>query len=69
MTTKFSSSAPLLTVTEVAEMFSIGRQTVAKWIHDGDLRGFKIGGSFRVRLEDVDAFVSDNEQKRAAVSA
>jgi excisionase family DNA binding protein len=60
----FASSQPLLTITETAKLFNIGRQSVARWIHDGSLRAIKIGGSVRIRVEDVDAFISDNERKR-----
>jgi excisionase family DNA binding protein len=63
----FSSSQPLLTITETAKLFRVGRQTVAKWIHDGSLRALKIGGSVRIRVEDVDAFISENERQRATV--
>jgi excisionase family DNA binding protein len=60
----FTSSQPLLSIREVSQMFAVGKQTVARWIHDGDLRSLKIGGSVRIRVEDVDAFIKACETAR-----
>jgi excisionase family DNA binding protein len=69
MSTQFSSTQPLLSVQDVAKLFSVTGQTVARWIKTGELRSFKLGGCVRFRTEDIDAFVAANERKRAAVAA
>ncbi len=69
MTTQFSSTQPLLSIKQVAQHFSVGKQTIRRWLHSGELRSIKIGGTLRIRCEDLDAFVHANEQKRTAVSA
>jgi excisionase family DNA binding protein len=61
----FASSQPLLSISDVMKLFSVGRQTVSRWLKAGELRSFKLGGSVRIRIEDVDAFVAANERKRA----
>jgi excisionase family DNA binding protein len=68
MGTQFSSSQPLLSVGDVARLFSVGGQSVRRWIRMGELHSLRIGGSVRIRTEDLDAFVRANEQKREAVA-
>jgi excisionase family DNA binding protein len=48
----------LLTVGEVAEMLRVSDMTVYRLIKAGDLRALQIGKSYRLREEDVDAFLS-----------
>jgi excisionase family DNA binding protein len=48
----------LLTVSEVAEMLRVSDMTVYRLIKAGDLRALQIGKSYRLREEDVDAFLS-----------
>jgi excisionase family DNA binding protein len=48
----------LLTVSEVAEMLRVSDMTVYRLIKAGELRALQIGKSYRLREEDVDAFLS-----------
>ena len=48
----------LLTVSEVAESLRVSDMTVYRLIKAGDLRALQIGKSYRLREEDVDAFLS-----------
>jgi excisionase family DNA binding protein len=48
----------LLTVSEVAEMLRVSDMTVYRLIKSGQLRALQIGKSYRLRDEDVDAFLS-----------
>jgi excisionase family DNA binding protein len=68
MSTAFSSTQPLLSVSDIATALSVGRQTVRRWIATRQLRSLRIGGSVRVRAEDLTAFVHVNRE-REQVSA
>jgi excisionase family DNA binding protein len=48
----------LLTVSEVAEMLRVSDMTVYRLIKSGQLRALQIGKSYRLRDDDVDAFLS-----------
>jgi excisionase family DNA binding protein len=43
----------LLSVTQVAELFAVNRQTVQAWIDRGELPATKIGRLWRIAAEDV----------------
>jgi excisionase family DNA binding protein len=47
----------LLTPNEVAEQLRVSTMTVYRLIKAGDLRAARIGKSFRIREEDVDAYL------------
>ena len=53
-----SSSRPrLLTPNEVAEHLRVSTMTVYRLIKSGDLRAARIGKSFRISEDDVDAYL------------
>jgi len=64
----FSSSQPLLSISDVAKLFSVSRRTIVNWAKAGRLRNFKLGHNVRFRVEDVDAFIERNERERAAIA-
>ncbi|MBS3780213.1 MAG: helix-turn-helix domain-containing protein [Desulfovermiculus sp.] len=45
-----------LTAEEVANQCQVSTLTVRRWINAGDLRAAKLGKSWRVKPEDLDAF-------------
>jgi len=47
----------LLTPNEVAEQLRVSSMTVYRLIKAGDLRAARIGKSFRIREDDVDAYL------------
>lgn len=49
--------SPFLTVQEVASFLRISTLTVRRWIETGDLPAIKAGRQYRIRRDDVDAFV------------
>ena len=57
------SSRPdqILTLREVIDLLRIGRSTLWKWVHSGELPAYRLGGSrggiLRFRLSDVIAFL------------
>jgi excisionase family DNA binding protein len=65
----FSSSQPLLSTRQVAELFGVSNGTVHRWVTNGELCSFTIGGSVRLRCEDIDVFIQNCEKERAQVSA
>ena len=51
--------ARLLTVAEVAEMLRVSKMTVYRLVKSGELRALQIGKSYRLREDDVDAYLAD----------
>jgi excisionase family DNA binding protein len=48
----------LLTVSQVASEFQVTAQTIRNWIDHGALPAVRIGRSYRIRREDVDALLT-----------
>lgn len=48
-----SKSNPLLSVNDVAEMFSVKPLTVRNWINNGSLKGHMIMGRWRIQKSEV----------------
>lgn len=51
----------MYTVTEVAKMFSVSRQTVLKWINNGKINAVKVVKVYRIPKE-IDRLI-DNQRK------
>lgn len=47
----------LLTPAEVAALLRVTRRTVYQWITDGRLPALRAGGRWRIRREDIEAFL------------
>ena len=52
----------ILTLKEVAEYLKLAEKTAYRLAAEGKLPGFKVGGSWRFRREDVQQWI--NEQKQ-----
>ena len=52
------SRARFLTVSEVADLMRVSSMTVYRLIKSGELRAARVGKSYRLREEDVDAYLS-----------
>ena len=52
----------MYTVTEVAKMFSVSRQTVLKWINNGKIKAVKIVKVYRIPKEEIDRLI-DKQRK------
>ncbi len=50
--------ARFLTVAEVAGLMRVSTMTVYRLIKAGDLAAVRVGKSFRIKEEDVDAFLA-----------
>jgi excisionase family DNA binding protein len=53
----------LLTVREVATVLRISRKTVDKLVFSGAIVAAKVGGQWRVRPEEILAYLSRTEQR------
>ena len=49
----------MYTVTEVANMFSVSRQTVLKWINNGKIKAVKVVKVYRIPKEEIDRLTQD----------
>ena len=61
------SEQRLLTVREVAERIRSSPETVRRWLRQGKLHGFRLGGTklgYRVPEGELDRFLSEFEQIR-----
>ncbi|MBS4010294.1 MAG: helix-turn-helix domain-containing protein [Roseovarius sp.] len=49
----------MLDIMAVAAFCGVSDKTVRRWIEAGDLPAAKLGGQWRIRHRDLDAFVID----------
>lgn len=52
------SRSRFLTVTEVADLLRVSSMTIYRLIKDGELAAVRVGKSYRLREDDVDAFLA-----------
>jgi excisionase family DNA binding protein len=52
-----AETPPLLTVAEVAELFRVSSMTVYRLIRGGELPAVRVGRSYRVRDDDLQAYL------------
>lgn len=55
-----------LTVAEVAELMRLSRMTVYRLVHGGELPAVRVGRSFRVPQDALDAYLRDHSVEVAA---
>jgi len=53
----------VMTIREVAEYLKLTEKTAYRHAADGELPGFKIGGSWRFRKSDIDAWIGSRKKK------
>lgn len=52
----------LMTAEEVAEYMQVSKNTVWRWIRDGELTAISIASQrYRIREEDLEAFIKERE--------
>lgn len=52
-----------LKIKEVAELFGISKVTVLRYIHSGQLKGYRVGNLWRIPESEILAFIEKcNEQ-------
>lgn len=52
----------ILTLKEVAEYLKLAEKTAYRLAAEGKLPGFKVGGSWRFRREDVQQWIDEQKQ-------
>ncbi len=48
----------LLTIKETAVRLRVCYETIARYLRAGKLRGFKVGHNWRIKEEDLEAFIN-----------
>lgn len=54
-----SKDLELYTIEELTELLQVTQRTIYNWIKSGKLKAFKIGRGWRVKREDLDAFLNE----------
>lgn len=57
-----TSTAKFLKPREVADELRVTREAVYKWLRNGTLKGFSFGGTWRIRREDYEEFITRNSR-------
>jgi excisionase family DNA binding protein len=52
------TEARLMTVNEVADLLRVSRMTVYRLIKEGDMKALRVGRNYRLRVDDVDEYLS-----------
>ena len=52
----------MYTVTEVANKFSVSRQTVLKWINNGKIKAVRVVKAYRIPKDEIDGLI-DKQRK------
>ena len=57
-----TNSHPLMSATQVADVFGVSRQTVARWASEGVLPAIRLpSGRFRFRRQDIEELLQMGE--------
>ena len=51
-----------LTIKELAKYLSVTERTIYNLLERGQLPGFKVGGTWRFKREDIDKWIEDNKK-------
>ncbi|AQP36673.1 MULTISPECIES: methylation-associated defense system helix-turn-helix domain-containing protein MAD1 [Vibrio] len=54
----------ILTLKEVAAYLKLAEKTAYRLASEGKLPGFKVGGSWRFKREDLEAWIQENKSKQ-----
>ena len=65
MEMKDAMNDQILTLKEVAEYLKLAEKTAYRLAAEGKLPGFKVGGSWRFKQEDVENWIEEQKKKRS----
>ena len=51
-----------LTIDQVAELLKVSSKTIRRLVTRDEIPGFKVGGQWRFRREDIDAWAQDRSR-------
>lgn len=57
------SDDEILTIKELASYLKIAEKTAYRFVSEGRIPGFKVGGSWRFRKSGIDRWIREQEQK------
>jgi len=57
-------SDEILTIQELAEYLKLNEKTAYRLVGEGKLPGFKVGGSWRFKREDIEAWIEANKNDK-----
>ncbi|HEY7418200.1 MAG TPA: helix-turn-helix domain-containing protein [Ktedonobacteraceae bacterium] len=55
----------ILDADEVAELLRLNEQTVKRLANRGELPGFKVGGRWRFRRQDIEDYIEEQKRRYA----
>ena len=58
-----AKSKQVMTVKEIAEYLDVHPMTIYKYVQEGKIPAFKIGASWRIRIESIKKWMQENEDK------
>lgn len=53
----------ILTIKELASYLKIAEKTAYRFVSEGRIPGFKVGGSWRFRRSEIERWIAEQEQK------
>jgi len=56
-------SDEILTIQELAEYLKLNEKTAYRLASEGKLPGFKVGGSWRFKMTDLEAWIEEQKRK------
>jgi len=56
----------LFTIREVAEMLKLTEKTAYRLVSDGEIPGFKVGGSWRFSGKELEKWIAEQNRKAGA---
>ena len=54
----------ILTIKDVAAYLKVAEKTAYRLASEGKLPGFKVGGSWRFKRKDLEAWIEENKSKQ-----
>ncbi len=57
------SDDEILTIRELASYLKIAEKTAYRFVSEGRIPGFKVGGSWRFRRSEIERWIAEQEQK------
>jgi len=58
---KYTMTDDILTLKEVAKYLKLAEKTAYRLAADGKLPGFKVGGSWRFKKEDIESWIAEQK--------
>jgi len=60
---------PAMTVRDVAGFLAVDEKTIYRLAQQGKLRGFKVAGTWRFQVQDIEGWIDEQKSKRSRSKA